>query len=176
MHTINFKTKATKSTLVVLTLIFFTAIMIKYQKPVDIERACKEASPSLANQINSCSLVDHALKHLKSNGYDPVLIENTRQSGRLLRAKFHLQIFEIDNYRINDDQIIGTAQLSFINGRLSSITFFPTSTDSIFNLYPENSSKAITVRHATNYQGKRYISWPNNYLEAYITWWISRYP
>jgi hypothetical protein len=153
----------------------FTAIMVKYLSPVDIELVCKDVSPPLANDINSCSLVDQVQRTLQASGYDPVLLENTKARNGLLRGQFHLQIFEVTNYKIVGDPNIGIAQFSFINGRLSSISYYPKTPDSLFKLYPEKISESISVRHLTNYQGRQYISWSNVHLETYVRWRISRF-
>jgi hypothetical protein len=167
--------KITISVLVASALIIFVAIMVKYHSPVDIERTCKDVSPPLVNGINSCSLVDQVQKTLQASGYNPVLLENTKPRNGLFRGQFHLQIFEVTNYKIDGDLNIGIAQFSFINGRLSSISYAPTTPDTIIKLYPEKKSESISVRHLTNYQGRLYILWSNDHLEDYIAWWISRF-
>jgi hypothetical protein len=154
--------------------IIFTAIMFKYHSPVDIERVCKDASPPLVNDINSCSLVDQVRMTLQASGYNPVLLENTKARGGLLRGQFHLQTFEITNFKVDGDSNMGITQFSFINGRLSSISYLPNTPDAIFKLYPEVKSESISVKHLTTYQGRQYISWSNEHLEAYVRWWISR--
>jgi hypothetical protein len=156
-------------------LIGSIVIAVKYQKPVDIESVCKEASQPLVNDISSCSPIDKTLRSLEVEGYKPLVLESSKQSKGLLREKFYLQIFEVKNYKLNNYTDTGAAQFRFINGRLFAISYFPNTPNTAFKQYPESQSGTITVKHLINYQEKKYILWSDDRLEAYITWWISKF-
>lgn len=175
MHTINtfLKLSKTSAALIALVTVVFATIGLRYQEPVNIERACADSPPLLINNFNSCSFVDQTLSLLETEGYKPVILENSEKNSGLLRKKFSLKIFEVPNYKI--DNSTGPAQFSFINGRLFAISYFPKVSDAVFERHPASKSEALTVKHLTNHQGLKYISWSNNYLETYITWWISRF-
>ncbi|WP_434701985.1 hypothetical protein [Pseudomonas sp. D1-36] len=175
MHTINIILKISKRTavLVALAVVFFAAFQLRYKEPVNIELACEGTPPLLTNNINSCGFVDQTLSFLEAEGYKPVILESSEKNSGLLRKKFSLKIFEVSNYKIDNDT--GSAQFSFINGRLFAISYFPKASDTVFERYPASKSEALTIKHLTNHQGLKYISWSNNHLEAYITWWISRF-
>ncbi|WP_139211584.1 hypothetical protein [Pseudomonas sp. NFACC08-1] len=174
MRTINTILKLSKTTaaLIALVTVVFAVIGLKYQEPVNIERVCED-SPPLTNNFNSCSLVDQTLDFLEAEGYKPVLLESSEKNSGLLRKKFSLKIFEVPNYKMNNST--APAQFSFINGRLFATSYFPKASDTVFERHPASKSETLTVKHLTNHQGLKYISWSNNYLETYITWWISRF-
>ena len=175
MHTINTIPKMSKKTATLITLVavIFAAIGFRYQEPVNIERVCEDSPPLLINNINSCSFVDQTLNFLEAEGYKPVILENSEKNSGLLRKKFSLKIFEVPNYKIDNNT--GPAQFGFINGRLFAISYFPKASDTVFERHPASRSETLTVKHLTNHQGLKYISWSNNHLETYITWWISRF-
>lgn len=175
MRTINtiLKLSKTSAALIALVTVVFAAIGLRYQEPVNIERACENSRPPLVNNFNSCSSVDQTLNAIETEGYKPAILENSEKNSGLLRKKFSLKIFEVPNYKI--DNSIGPAQFSFINGRLFAISYFPKTSDTVFERHPASKSETLTVKHLTNHQGLKYISWSNNHLETYITWWISRF-
>ncbi|MCL6702206.1 hypothetical protein [Pseudomonas sp. T1.Ur] len=81
MHTINIL-KASKKTLALIALatVFFAAIGLRYQEPVNIERACEGSPPPLINNLISCSFVDQTLSFLKTEGYKPVILESSEKT------------------------------------------------------------------------------------------------
>ncbi|WP_148272461.1 hypothetical protein [Pseudomonas ogarae] len=174
MRTINtLKLSKKTAALIALATVFFAAIGLRYQEPVNIERACEGSPPLLINNLNSCSLVGQTLNFLEAEGYKPAILESSEKNSGLLRKKFSLKIFEVPNYKIDNNT--GPAQFSFINGRLFAISYFPKASDTVFERHPASKSETLTVKHLTNHQGLKYISWSNNHLETYITWWISRF-
>ncbi|WP_434702334.1 hypothetical protein J3P85_15700 [Pseudomonas sp. Z1-12] len=175
MHTINaiLKLPKTSATLIALMSVASAAIVLRYQEPVSIERICEESPPLLINNFNSCGHIDQTLSSLEAQGYKPTTLESLEKNSGLLRKKFSLKIFEVPYYKI--DSNTGTAQFGFINGRLFSISYFPKASDTVFEKHPANKSGTLTVKHLSSRQGLKYISWSNNYLETYITWWISRF-
>lgn len=175
VHTINtiLKLSKTLAALIALATVFFAAAGLRYQEPVNIERVCEDSPPPLINNFNSCSLVDQTLDFLEAEDYKPVLLESSEKNSGLLRKKFSLKIFEVPNYKMNNST--GPAQFSFINGRLFATSYFPKASDTVFERRPTSKSETLTVKQLTNHQGLKYISWSNNHLEAYITWWISRF-
>ncbi len=167
--------KLTITSTVLFLICFFAVIAAKYYYPADVDQICQKESPLLVNNIHSCSLTQQIVNNLEIEGYTPVLLENSKQSRGPFKARFDYQIFEINNYKINGDPSGGIAQFRFINGRLSSIVYTPKKPESVLELYPENRTNAISIQHSSNYQGLKYISWSNNQLESYISWWIRRF-
>lgn len=88
MHTINtiLKLSKTSAALIALVTVVFATIGLRYQEPVNIERACED-SPLLINNFNSCSFVDQTLNLLEMEGYKPVILENSEKNSGLLRKK-----------------------------------------------------------------------------------------
>lgn len=175
MHTINtiLKLSKTLAALITLMTVVFATVGLRYQEPVNIERVCEDSPPLLINNLNSCSFVGQTLNLLEAEGYKPVVLESSEKNSGFLRKKFSLKIFEVPNYKI--DNSTGPAQFSFINGRLFAVSYFQKASDTVFEKHPESKSETLTVKHLTNHQGLKYISWSNNHLEFYITWWIPRF-
>lgn len=175
-HTIKTKVLTIKYfTFAFLILVFFAIFYIRYHNPANIEKTCKSAHPLLVNNFRSCSLIEDVLSTLKENGYNPVILESSKYFGGIFREEFNTDIFEITNYQIQGDKNTGITRFKFINGRLVSIVHFPKETDFLFELYPQRNSEDVSVKHLSDFQGKKYMTWSNNHLEDYISWWIRRF-
>ena len=165
----------TIASLILLLACSFAFIVARYYYPANLDQMCDSNSPLLVNDIHSCSLIEQVVSNLEHESYTLITLEKSNTSRGPFKARFDYKIFEINNYKIEGDPNSGVAQFRFINGRLSSIAYTPKNPESVFNLYPEKESNETSVRHSTNYQGLKYISWSNNQLESYITWWIRRF-
>lgn len=117
-------------------VVVFAAIGFRYQEPVNIERVCEDSPPLLINNFHSCSLIDQTLNFLEAEGYKPVILESSEKNSGLLRKKISLTIFEVPNYKIDNDT--GSAQFSFINGRLFAILYFPKASDTVLQKASSN--------------------------------------
>lgn len=167
--------KTATTSAVFLLACFVLAIATQYYYPADIDQICEKESPLLVNNIQSCSLTQSLISDLKNQGYTPIILESSESSRGPFKAKFNYEVFEVLNFKIDENSGSGTAQFRFINGRLFSIVYTPEKSGSTFELFPENKTESITIRHSSNPQGLKSISWSNNQLEAYISWWIRRF-
>ncbi|WP_339494155.1 hypothetical protein [Pseudomonas sp. RA_105y_Pfl2_P56] len=154
---------------------FVVAIAVQYYYPADIDQICEKESPTLVNNIHSCSLTQPLIKDLEHQGYTPIVLESSESRRGPFKAKFDYKIYEVQNFKIHGASGSGPAQFRFINGRLSSIVYTPKKSDSAFELYPENKSTSTSIKHSSNHEGLKYITWSNNQLESYISWWIWRF-
>ena len=166
----------TATTLAVFLLACFVAVIAaKYYYPADIDQICENESPLLVNNIQSCSLTQSLISDLENQGYTPILLESSESSRGPFKAKLDYKVFEVFNFKIDGDSGSGTARFRFINGRLSSIVYAPEKSGSAFELFPENKTESISIQHSSNPGRVKSVSWSNNKLEAYISWWIRRF-